>query len=100
MDVRSLAFKIHEPEAEVFIFGFKLVKSLSESHLHLLSLLSGDSGALSVLDEAVLGLGEDAAHLDEALYGHNVEVDLEEADPEGVGVDGLDVPCILASGVT
>ena len=100
MDVRSLAFKVHEPESEVFIFRFKLVKSLSKGHLHLLSLLSGDSGALSVLDEAILGLGEDAAHLDEAFDSHNVEVDLEEANPEGVGVDRLDVPSVLASGIT
>ena len=56
----------------------------------LLSLLPADSGTLAVLDKAVLGLWEDAAHLDEALDGDNVEIDLEQADLESPGIKLVD----------
>ena len=48
-----------------------------ESVRLLLSLLSGDSSTFAILDETVLRLREDTAHLDKSLDCHDVEVNLE-----------------------
>ena len=72
-----VAFKVQDLHSELFIFGFQLCELVDEGSGLFLSLLTGDSGALAVLDESVLVLGENATHQDEALDGHGIEVDLE-----------------------
>ena len=52
-----VTFKIQDLHSELFIFGFQLSKSVSKGGRLFLSLLTGDSGAFAVLDEAVLVLG-------------------------------------------
>ena len=91
-----VAFKVQDLHSELFIFGFQLCESFDKGVRLLLSLLTGDSGALAVLDEAVLILWEDAAHQDETLDGHCIEVDLEETNPKGLLVDLFDVLVFLA----
>jgi len=72
-----VTFKIQDLHSELFIFGFQLCELVDEGGGLFLSLLTGDSGALAVLDETVLVLGENATHQDEALDGHGIEIDLE-----------------------
>ena len=62
-----------------------------QSECLLFSLLSGDSGTLAIFDEAVLSSWKDAAHGNQALNGHEVEVDLEQANIEGLRVDLINV---------
>ena len=78
-----VTFKIQDLHSELFIFGFQLGQAVGQGGRLFLSLLTGNSGALAVLDETVLVFGEDATHQDEALDGHGIEIDLEETNPQG-----------------
>ena len=69
-----------------------------ESVRLLLSLLSGDSSTFAILDETVLRLREDTAHLDESLDRHNVEVDLEKANFQSLCIKLVNV-CSDGAGV-
>ena len=90
-----VTFKIQDLHSELFIFGFKLGEPVSKCGSLFLSLLTGDSGALAVLDEAVLVLGEDATHQDKTLDGHGIEIDLEKTNSQGLGVNLFNVGIFL-----
>ena len=75
---------------QLFIFSFELIKLLLKCVCLLFSLLSGDSGTLAVLDEAILAFWEHAAHHDETLDSNNIKIDLPKANLEDADINLFD----------
>lgn len=91
VDVRLVKFKVENLKSQIFIFLLQLSKLILESVCLFLSLLSGDSGTFAVLDETVLLLRENTAHHDKSLDRDNVEVNLPEANLQGLSIELVNI---------